>query len=154
MRRVLNTNRFTIKIDNNFPAVINACATIRRDGQNGTWITNDMIAAYCELNRLGWAHSAEAYDTDGNLAGGCYGLLIGRVFFGESMFAYKPNASKAAFLTYATNLFNNGIRMIDCQVPSQHLRSLGGHEVSRKTFLSILSLYVNPVGVPQGEAKN
>ena len=137
MRKILEKETYTILFDHDFPAVISGCAGIERPDQWGTWIDADIIAAYTELHHLGWAHSAEAYLGD-ELVGGCYGLLMGRAFFGESMFATEPNASKAAFLTLAQNLFANGIAFIDCQVPSNHLRSLGGEEISRKYFLSLL----------------
>jgi leucyl/phenylalanyl-tRNA--protein transferase len=89
------------------------------------------------MHRLGWAISAEAYYED-ELAGGCYGIRMGRAFFGESMFALKPNASKAAFLGLASLLFDDGVNFIDCQIPSNHLRSLGGEEISRDNFLALL----------------
>jgi leucyl/phenylalanyl-tRNA--protein transferase len=137
MRKILNKKRFEISFDRDFKAVISACAAKYRPGQDGTWITGDMIAAYTELHRLGKAHSAEAW-FEGALAGGCYGVRLGRVFFGESMFAYKPNASKAAFLSLAESLFADGVAFIDCQVYSDHLASLGGVELSRKDFLRML----------------
>jgi len=89
------------------------------------------------MHRLGWAISSEAYHS-GELAGGCYGIRMGRAFFGESMFALKPNASKAAFLGLASILFNNGVTFIDCQMPSKHLGSLGGEEMPRDVFLALL----------------
>jgi leucyl/phenylalanyl-tRNA--protein transferase len=110
---------------------------MERPGQGGTWINADIIAAYTELHHLGLVCSAEAY-YNGELAGGCYGLGMGKIFCGESMFARKPNASKAAFLSLARRLFANGIAFIDCQIPSEHLRSLGGQEISRADFLELL----------------
>ncbi|MDR2742374.1 MAG: leucyl/phenylalanyl-tRNA--protein transferase [Treponema sp.] len=137
MKKILRQGKFAVAIDQDFPAVIEACASIKRPGEGGTWITDDIIAAYTELHRLGWAHSAESR-LDGELAGGCYGIRMGRVFFGESMFARRPNASKAAFLTLAMNLFAEGVAFIDCQIPTAHLCSLGGEEISRKDFLHLL----------------
>jgi len=137
MKKVLRQAYFTIQMDTDFHGVITACSRIERPGQDGTWITDDIIAAYTELHRLGWAHSAEAW-CEGTLAGGCYGIRIGSAFFGESMFALKPNASKAAFLTLAQRLFNDGVRFIDCQQHTAHLESLGGEEISRKEFLKLL----------------
>ncbi|MCL2215282.1 MAG: leucyl/phenylalanyl-tRNA--protein transferase [Treponema sp.] len=137
MRKILEQGAYTVTFNRDFSSVISGCAAVGRPGQGGTWINRDIIAAYTELHSLGWAHSAEAY-LDGELAGGCYGLVLGKVFCGESMFARKPNASKAAFLTFAQNLFANGAAFIDCQVPSNHLRSLGGREISRKDFLCLL----------------
>jgi leucyl/phenylalanyl-tRNA--protein transferase len=137
MRRVLKKGKFEIALDRDFPAVIAACAAMDRPGQDGTWITRDIIKAYTELHRLGWAHSAESYQA-GELVGGCYGIRLGKVFFGESMFAKRPNASKAAFLSLANLLFSDGVAFIDCQVPTEHLRSLGGEEMDRRDFLKLL----------------
>jgi leucyl/phenylalanyl-tRNA--protein transferase len=140
MKKILKKKLFEITFDHDFHAVISACAQARRPGQGGTWITDDMIAAYTELHRLGNAHSAEAW-LDGRLAGGCYGVRLGPVFFGESMFTRSPNASKAAFLTLAGFLFTDGVAFIDCQVSSGHLASLGGTEISREDFLHLLRLH-------------
>jgi leucyl/phenylalanyl-tRNA--protein transferase len=137
MKKVLRRGKFTVTLNRDFSAVIRACAAVDRPGQDGTWITGDIISAYTELHRLGWAHSAESW-LDGELAGGCYGIRMGRAFFGESMFARQDNASKAAFLTLAEDLFARGTAFIDCQIPTDHLRSLGGEEISRKDFLSLL----------------
>jgi len=140
MQKVFKKRVFEIKFDENFTGVIKCCAQTKRRGQNGTWISDDIIKAYTELHRLGWAHSAEAWQ-DGELAGGCYGVLMGRAFFGESMFSVKPNASKAAFLSLAKTLFEHGVAFIDCQVPTPHLLSLGGEVMSRKEFLKLLQLF-------------
>ncbi len=137
MHKILKRKIFTITFDNDFEGVIQSCAEVPRPGQDGTWITADIIEAYTTLHHLGWAHSAETY-LEGELVGGCYGLLLGTMFCGESMFSRYPNASKAAFLTLAQHLFSQGIQFIDCQVPTDHLRSLGGQEVSRNEFLSLL----------------
>jgi leucyl/phenylalanyl-tRNA--protein transferase len=137
MQKILNRRIFSISFDKDFSGVISGCAGAERSGQNGTWISADIIEAYTELHRLGWAHSAEAW-LDGELAGGCYGIRLGRAFFGESMFSRKPNASKAAFLTLANSLFEDGVAFIDCQVPTNHLRSLGGEELGRNEFLALL----------------
>jgi leucyl/phenylalanyl-tRNA--protein transferase len=117
--------------------VICSCAETERPGQEGTWITDEIIRAYIKLHRLGWAHSAETY-VRGKLAGGCYGIRLGKVFFGESMFARVSNASKAAFLTLAGLLFADETAFIDCQIPTEHLRSLGGEEICRRAFLRLL----------------
>jgi leucyl/phenylalanyl-tRNA--protein transferase len=137
MKKILDRGAFKITLNRDFAAVIRGCAEIDRPGQGGTWISDDIIAAYTELHRLGWALSAEAY-LNGRLAGGCYGVRMGRMFFGESMFAIKPNASKAAFLSLAMLLFAKGVKFIDCQIPSVHLRSLGGQEMPRAQFLAML----------------
>jgi len=137
MNRILKKGAFEITLNGDFAAVIRGCAETERPGQGGTWINADIIAAFTELHRLGWVCSAQAY-CNGELAGGCYGIHIGKVFCGESMFARKPNASKAAFLSLARRLFADGVTFIDCQVPSEHLRSLGGQEISRADFLALL----------------
>jgi leucyl/phenylalanyl-tRNA--protein transferase len=151
MQKLLRQQMYDIRYDTAFPEVIRGCAAISRRGQDGTWITSDMIEAYGELHRLGYVHSAEAWQ-DGELVGGCYGILLGvqgclpdwdgdapRVFFGESMFARKPNASKAAFLTLAQKLFAQNTAFIDCQVWTAHLESLGGESMSRKAYLRLLA---------------
>ena len=137
MRKILKTNLFDITFDEDFDGVIRSCAQMQRPGQKGTWISDDIIQAYNELHRLGWAHSAEAWQ-GGELVGGCYGIIMDCVFFGESMFAKKNNASKAAFLSFAERLFENGAVFIDCQVPTSHLISLGGEVIPREEFLFLL----------------
>jgi len=137
MQKILRQKIFTIKFNQDFSGVITSCSQVKRPGQGGTWITHDMIKAYTELHRLGWAHSAEAY-FGGELSGGCYGILIGKIFFGESMFSLRPNASKAAFLTLARMLFEKGVRLIDCQQHTSHLESLGAVDISRVEFLTLL----------------
>jgi leucyl/phenylalanyl-tRNA--protein transferase len=137
MKRIFEKEIFMISINRDFNGVIRGCSEIERPGQDGTWITKDIIDAYTEMHRLGWAISAEAYLGD-ELAGGCYGIRIGRTFFGESMFSLKPNASKAAFIGLASLLFSKGVSFIDCQMPSNHLRSLGGEEMPREEFLELL----------------
>jgi leucyl/phenylalanyl-tRNA--protein transferase len=138
MRKVLSRRSFTVTFDGDFAGVIRGCAETDRPGQDGTWITEDIIDAYTELYRLGHVHSAESR-RHGELLGGCYGVQVGRVFCGESMFARAPNASKAAFLTLAAHLFEEkGVLFIDCQVPTDHLRRLGGREMSRRDFLRLL----------------
>jgi leucyl/phenylalanyl-tRNA--protein transferase len=143
MKKVLKKGLFRFAMDRDFAGVIRACAETYRPGQGGTWINQDIIAAYTELHRLGWAHSAESYD-QGELVGGCYGVRLGNVFFGESMFARKSNASKAAFLTLAKLLFSDGVLFIDCQVYTDHLASLGAEEISRRSFLSLLTETLAP----------
>lgn len=137
MGKVLKKRLFTVRFDTDFEGVILGCASVPRPGQDGTWISEDIISAYTTLHRLGWAHSAETY-LDGRLVGGCYGIRLGNVFCGESMFAHYPNASKAAFLTLAQHLFADGLEFIDCQVPTPHLKSLGGQELDRVSFLRLL----------------
>ena len=132
MKKILKQQKFEISFDMDFEGVIRRCAEIYRPGQGGTWIHADIIQAYTELHHLGWAHSAEARDkNDGKLVGGCYGICLGNAFFGESMFSEVPNASKAAFLSLARLLFQDGLRFIDCQIHTQYLESLGGEKISR-----------------------
>jgi len=140
MKKIFKQGIFKITFDENFDGVIRGCSEVLRPKQNGTWISGDIIEAYTELHRLGWAHSAESWQ-DGELVGGCYGLLLGRAFCGESMFSKKPNASKAAFLSLAQLMFEHGVGFIDCQVPNPHLKSLGGEEMARKEFLGLLKVY-------------
>ena len=137
MEKILKRGDFTIALDRDFPAVIESCADIFRPGQDGTWISQDIIEAYIELHELGWVHSAESY-SGGALVGGCYGIRLGGIFIGESMFAYYSNASKAAFLTLAQILFSDGVEAIDCQVPTPHLESLGGKTLPRSAYLTML----------------
>ena len=137
MSKVLDRGFFELSLDRDFPAVIRACSEADRPGQDGTWITGDMIEAYTEMRRLGWAHSAEAR-LDGRLVGGCYGIRLGAAFFGESMFSLESNASKAAFISLARLLFSDGVLFIDCQVRTDHLASLGAREIPRSDFLSML----------------
>ena len=143
MLKIFRKGEFEVSINRDFPAVIRSCAEMERPDQDGTWITDDIIAAYTEMHRLGWAHSSATYcgkelADGGELIGGCYGIRIGKAFFGESMFSRKPNASKAAFLCLAKWLFDNGVAFIDCQIPTDHLRSLGGEEISRTEFIALL----------------
>ena len=140
MQKIFKNNVFYITFDQNFDGVIKGCSEIIRPSQNGTWIFDDIIKAYNELHRLGWAHSAESWQ-DGELVGGCYGSLLGKAFIGESMFSKKPNASKAAFLSFAQLLFENGTAFIDCQVPTSHLLSLGGEAMARNDYLELLKVY-------------
>lgn len=133
MRQVLRRGIFTITFDRSFREVIHACRGPRRH-EAGTWITNDMFEAYIELHRLGYAHSVEAWHDD-NLAGGLYGVSLGRCFFGESMFTKVSNASKAAFITLTVILRGLGFNLVDCQVYTDHLKSLGARHIPRCEFI-------------------
>ncbi len=137
LRQVIKKGIFTITMNTAFEEVIRNCAEISREGQRGTWITGEMIDAYIRLHRAGYAHSVESWQ-NGELAGGLYGIALGKAFFGESMFAKKSNASKVAFVTLVGNLHKLHYRLIDCQVTTEHLRSLGAKEVTRKKFLQML----------------
>lgn len=137
LRRVVRRGTFEITADAAFDRVIDACAAPRRYAA-GTWITDEMSTAYRELHRLGWAHSFEAWQGP-ELAGGLYGVAIGRAFFGESMFARVTDASKAAFVNAVRYLEARGFELIDCQIASAHLRSLGAVDVPRTRFLKLLA---------------
>ncbi|MEW6333701.1 MAG: leucyl/phenylalanyl-tRNA--protein transferase [Thermodesulfobacteriota bacterium] len=136
MRQLLKKRPFRITFDEAFPGVIAACRKAR-PGQDGTWITQAMQEAYIALHKLGYAHSVEAWQ-EGSLAGGLYGLSIGHTFFGESMFSTKPNASKAALITLVSGLMDLRFDLIDCQVETPHLESLGARPIPRQEFMSRL----------------
>jgi leucyl/phenylalanyl-tRNA--protein transferase len=125
-----------VRFNRSFDAVMQACAGERRS-QQGTWITAEMLAAYQELHRDGWAHSIEVWNND-DLVGGLYGLCIGRVFFGESMFSAVDNASKFAMLGLTGHMLLCGLEVIDCQVVSPHLLTMGASTVSRRQFTKLL----------------
>ncbi|MBW2714989.1 MAG: leucyl/phenylalanyl-tRNA--protein transferase [Deltaproteobacteria bacterium] len=137
LRKVLRDQPFEIRLDGAFEAVVRACARVPRDGQDGTWITEEMIGAYRQLFELGFAHSAEAW-SDGELVGGLYGVSLGGCFFGESMFATSADASKVAFATLVAQLARWDFDLIDCQVHTDHLSRFGATEWPRSRFLSAL----------------
>jgi len=134
MRTVLNNGSFRFTINKNFKEVIENCKTISRKEQDGTWIHPDIVTAYTKLHEAGFAISAEAWK-NGTLAGGLYGILIGKVFFGESMFSKVSNASKFAFIKMIQYLQKQNIALIDCQVYTPHLESLGASMISRNEFI-------------------
>jgi len=129
--------KFTYKFDTNFEKVMRCCATTTRVGQEGSWINEELIESFNVLHGMGIAHSVESYQ-NGELVGGLYGLTIGKVFCGESMFTYKSDASKAAYYMLVKHLKKWGYDFIDCQVPTTHLKSLGAKEISRNEFLNRL----------------
>lgn len=130
-------SRFDIRFNTAFSEVIRECSVIARRGQKGSWLVQEMIEAYEELHVLGYAHSIEAYQ-DGTLVGGVYGVCVGKVFCGESMFAKVSDASKVALAVWVDHLKQEGFDFIDCQVPTEHLKSLGAKEISRNEFLERL----------------
>lgn len=134
MKTLLKRNAFSFTINQAFSEVIRQCKSVTRDGQAGTWITEEMQDAYNELHKLGYAVSAEAWN-EGELAGGLYGIRIGKMFFGESMFSHQSNASKSAFISFVDQLKSEGVELIDCQVYTAHLESLGARMIPRKEFL-------------------
>jgi leucyl/phenylalanyl-tRNA--protein transferase len=135
LERAARKSPFTFTIDQSFDDVIETCSKIQRAGEAGTWITSDFIDTYTELYHLGEAHSVEAWDADGNLAGGLYGVDAGGVFCGESMFHKESNASKLALLFLIDHLRSRGATWIDAQVMTPHINALGGKEIPRREFL-------------------
>jgi leucyl/phenylalanyl-tRNA---protein transferase len=137
MKQVLKKGVFEITFNKDFRGVIGNCGRIARPGQDGTWITRQMQKAYEQLHELGHAVSAECWQ-DGQLVGGLYGIRMGRCFFGESMFAKASNASKAAFITFVRQLESEGVVLVDCQVHTEHLESLGARFMGREEFMEVL----------------
>ncbi|MFK5890013.1 MAG: leucyl/phenylalanyl-tRNA--protein transferase [Flavobacteriaceae bacterium] len=137
MRQIMRKNPFEIRFNSAFADVIHNCKIIKRNGEEGTWITDAMEKSYNELHKLGWAKSVEVYQNN-VLVGGLYGVDLGHVFCGESMFSKVSNASKVAFIGLANYLADKDYKLIDCQVYNEHLDSLGAVEIPRKDFLSYL----------------
>ncbi len=137
MLQLIRKEHFEFRINTAFEQVINSCADIERKGMEGTWITDNVAHAYTQLHQLGHAHSAEAWH-NGELVGGLYGVWLGNVFFGESMFSKQSNASKFAFVNWVQCLIEKGVTLIDCQVYTEHLESFGARMIPRKDFLHIL----------------
>ncbi|HWM84732.1 MAG TPA: leucyl/phenylalanyl-tRNA--protein transferase [Kofleriaceae bacterium] len=138
LRKELRRGRYQVRLDTAFEEVIRACAEMPRPGQSGTWITEEMIEAYLEMHELGYAHSAEAWLGD-RLVGGLYGVSLGAGFFGESMFARATDASKVAFASLVDQLRRWDIRLIDCQVHTEHMARFGAEEWPRDRFLRALA---------------
>ncbi|MDN5752872.1 MAG: leucyl/phenylalanyl-tRNA--protein transferase [Nitrosospira sp.] len=141
LSKALKKGNYEIRVDSAFSQVVQDCAKPRK-GRSGTWIHAEMISAYVALHEMGFAHSVEVW-TDSELMGGLYGVAQGRMFFGESMFSRVPDASKIAFVHLIKQLERRGFRMIDCQMKTAHLASLGGREIPRKEFSQILKELVN-----------
>ena len=139
LRKTLRKGRFTVTMDQAFEQIIRGCAAPRRTG-SGTWITRDMAAAYTALHHRGYAHSVECW-LEGRLAGGMYGVAIGKIFFGESMFSRVTDASKVAFAHLARQLLAWNFALIDCQVHSAHLVSLGAEQIERRAFVGYLETW-------------
>lgn len=137
MKTVLRNGKFRFTTNRAFKQVIQNCKTVSRQGQDGTWISAAMQEAYTTLHELGYAHSAETWQ-DGELVGGLYGIRLGNLFFGESMFSLRPNASKFAFINYIGQLQKENVQMIDCQLHTKHLESLGGRMIPREEFIETL----------------
>lgn len=137
MRPVLNGKKFEFSVNRAFGEVIRQCGQIKRSGQSGTWINQEIIESYSALHAAGFAFSAESWE-NGQLVGGLYGVKMGKIFFGESMFSKVPNASKFAFINWVRLLQEEGIQLIDCQVYTEYLESLGAKMISRSEFLELL----------------
>jgi leucyl/phenylalanyl-tRNA---protein transferase len=138
MRSIFNQGKFTYTMDTQFETVMRACSGHFRPGQGSSWISEDFIQGYTRLHKMGLAHSVEVWQDD-TLAGGLYGVSLGKVFFGESMFSNVPNASKAGFIRLVHALQNAGYKMIDCQQETGHLVSLGAKTIQRDLFLEYLA---------------
>lgn len=141
MKQILKKQVFRITVNQNFEAVIGHCRYTYRHGQDGTWITDPMQEAYTQLHREGYAMSVECWLED-KLVGGLYGVRMGNVFFGESMFSHVSNASKAAFITFVQSEQAKGLALIDCQVYTDHLASLGARFISRASFMDLLATHL------------
>ncbi len=139
MKKLITGKEFEVTFNKNFEEVIRNCAIIKRKGQSGTWITNEMIDAYCKLFKRGYARSVEVWKNK-ELVGGLYGVDLGDVFSGESMFSKVNNASKIGFITLADTLHKEGYKIIDCQVYTAHLESMGAVEIPRKEYLKFLKM--------------
>jgi leucyl/phenylalanyl-tRNA--protein transferase len=142
LSRRLKKADYEVRFDTAFREVMQACAATERDSQNGTWITQEIIDGYCSLHELGHAHSAETW-IDGQLAGGLYGIAIGKMFYGESMFHHITDASKIAFVHWVRHLQNAGYGLIDCQMKTSHLESFGAREIPRLEFSQRLAKLIN-----------
>lgn len=138
-RNILNRKKFTVKADTCFEEVINHCQQIKRDGQNGTWLNDELKNSIIELHHLGYAHSVECFEND-VLVGGLYGLGIGKIFCGDSMFSLVSNASKIAFIKMCKVLHHKNFQYIDCQVYNKHLASLGAYEMNRENYLEKVAI--------------
>ena len=147
-RRVTRRD-FDVRVDTAFDAVIEACATAPRKGQRGTWITGEMMSAYRRMHALGYAHCVEAWRED-ELVGGLYGLALGKVFFGESMFTRVSDASKVCLAALVALLQQRGVSLIDCQQETEHLASLGARPISRRSFARALNELIHSNAAPAG----
>jgi leucyl/phenylalanyl-tRNA---protein transferase len=138
LRKTIRRGAYEVRLDTAFRQVIEKCSLVPRPGQDGTWITDEMLEAYVDLHERGLAHSAEAWH-EGELVGGLYGVSLGGAYFGESMFAEAPDASKVAFVTLVEQLQRWGIELVDCQVHTEHLARFGAEEWPRERFLQALA---------------
>jgi leucyl/phenylalanyl-tRNA---protein transferase len=146
MQQLFRKSAFRVTLDTCFQEVVHACARVRYKDRTDTWINDEIIEAYTNLHKMGIAHSVEVWDQEGSLCGGLYGVALGKVYFGESMFHTRSNASKYGFITLVKLLQKHGYELIDCQVHNSHLESLGATLVPRNIFLSLLEEQVNQAG--------
>lgn len=137
MKSLVKREAFTFTLNKAFSLVIRACKEKERHGQDGTWITNDIETSYIQLHKQGYAHSAEAWQGN-ELVGGLYGVRLGNIFFGESMFSHVSNASKYAFIKFVNKITREGVELIDCQVYTEHLESLGAKMIARDEFMKYI----------------
>ena len=137
LRRIINSDKFQVKFNSQFSNVVDACASAKRNDECGTWITDNMKKAYLDLHKEGYAHSVEVYE-NGKLVGGLYGLTIGKVFCGESMFHSVSNASKIALFHLVESLKSKEFHFLDAQTPTAHLKSMGAVEMSRDRYIKLL----------------
>lgn len=140
MKQVIRGGKFNVTFDTCFQDVIEACATIERYDQDGTWLNQEMVSAYVDVHKLGLAHSVEVWNNSNQLVGGLYGISLGDCFFGESMFSKESNASKMALIALSQQLNDWNFQLIDCQIYSGHLESMGGEFISRNEFLKKINL--------------
>lgn len=152
LARYQRTSGVTVTFDRAFALVIGSCADSRSDSRRDTWISEEMQHAYLRLHELGYAHSVECWQED-SLAGGLYGIALDRVFFGESMFSRRSNASKIAFIHLVTHLRERGFQLIDCQMTTQHLVRFGAREISGRHFSELLQAYIHTT-TPDGSWEN
>lgn len=141
IKPLLNKNKFEFTINKDFGQVIHHCKKTKRPGQAGTWITEEVEKAYCKMHELGYAHSAEVWE-NGELAGGLYGIKLGKVFFGESMFSKTSNASRFTFIKYVQFLKEEGVELIDCQIYTAYLESMGAKMIERKEYINQLAVLI------------
>lgn len=142
LRKTLRKHQWTVTFDGDFKKTVMACAAPRSYAR-GTWITNEMTDAYARLHEIGHAHSIELWDQKECLVGGIYGVLIGKMFYGESMFSFQTNASKVALVYLAAHMHHWGFPLLDCQLPSAHLASLGAESISREKYIEIMTPLCN-----------